>query len=174
MPSEIEAFFDVLSDGKRNLDERTGAAASLGQQGTNLWRSLSDKRKLELAERLAVLLGNPEEEPGIRTATAQVLQNAADALPPEVHLRMFDILATTIGDGASRKLFPLVQEACRLVSGLNISACTDESLMQRLNDAIFETVLLRGAIEDEAFSDCVDTAFGLTRNHLNKLQGDWS
>lgn len=174
MTAEIEAFFDVLTDGKRGREERTGAAASLARQVASLWRSLPDGRRSELAERLAVLLGNPEEEPGVRTAAAQVLRNAAGELPPEIHPRLFDVLATTIGDGASRKLFPLMQEACRLVSGLNISACTDDALMQRLNDAIFEAVLLRGAIEDEAFSDCVDTAFGLTRNHLNKLRGDWS
>lgn len=174
MTAEIEALFNVLTDAKRSLEERSGAAASLCRQGAGLWRSLSDERRSELVERLAVLLGNPEEEPDIRTAAAQVLQNAAGALPPEIHVRLFDVLATTIRDGAGRKLFPLMQEACRLVSGLNVSGCANEALMQRLNDAIFEAVLLRGAIEDEAFSNCVDTAFGLTRNHLNKLQGDWS
>ncbi|HNW33495.1 MAG TPA: hypothetical protein PKM25_01050 [Candidatus Ozemobacteraceae bacterium] len=174
MAAGSEIFFDLFTDGKRNRDERIGAAVSLFREGANLWRSLSDERRLELAECLAILLGNSEEEPGIRTAAAQVLQNAVDGLPPEVHRRLFDVLATTIGDGAGRKLFPLMQEACRLVSVLNISECTDEALMKRLNDAIFEAVLLRGTIEDEAFSDCADTAFGLTRNHLNKLQGDWS
>ncbi len=174
MTVEVETVFDILTDGKRSRDERTDAAASLFRQGASLWRSFSDERKLALAERLAVLLGNPEEEPDIRTMAAQVLQTVGGALPPAVHLRLFDVLATTIGNGAGRKLFPLMQEACRLVSGLHISVCNDEALMQRLNDAIFEAVLLRGAIEGEAFSDCVDTAFGLTRNHLNKLQGDWS
>ncbi|HOT27672.1 MAG TPA: hypothetical protein PLU72_05755 [Candidatus Ozemobacteraceae bacterium] len=110
MTAENESSFDVLTDGNQGLEERTGAAASLCRQGAGLWRSLSDKRKSELAERLAVLLGNPEEEPDIRTAAAQVLQNAAGELPPEVHLRLFDVLATTIREGAGRKLFPLMQE----------------------------------------------------------------
>lgn len=174
MTAEIEVFFDVLTDGKRGREERTGAATSLFQQDAGFWRSLPDERRSELAERLVVLLGNPEEESVVRTAAAQVLRSAAGELSLEVHLRLFGVLATAIGDGASRKLFPLMQEACRLVSGLNISACTDETLMQRLNDAIFEAVLLRGSIDDEEFSTCVDDAFGLTRNHLNKLQGDWS
>ena len=43
MIAEIEGSFDVLAAANGGRDERTGAAASLCQQGTSLWRSLSDE-----------------------------------------------------------------------------------------------------------------------------------
>ncbi|HOY69075.1 MAG TPA: hypothetical protein PLP29_19525 [Candidatus Ozemobacteraceae bacterium] len=168
----IEAGCGILVDGERSREDRQSAAAALRAVSTFAWAAVPGERRLELAERLTGVLGNPNEDPELRAQTAGALKAAADELPLEWHLKLFDVLANVIRDGATRKLFPLMAESCGLVSKLKVSACDDEPLLQRLNDAIFEAVLLRGATEDESFAEPVDDAFGRTRNRINWLQGD--
>lgn len=170
--NQIETSCGTLADGTLSREDRLSAAASLCAATTLSWTAVPVELRLELAERLAGVLGNPDEDPEIRAQTAGALKAAAGELPLEWHLKLFDVLAGAILDGATRKLFPLMAESCGLVSRLNVSACDDEALLQRLNDAIFEAVLLRGATEDESFADPVDDAFGRTRNRINWLQGD--
>ncbi len=171
--AEIEVNGRCLADRTQTEKKRLQAAQSLADRSRDDWLRLSEGLRADLAEGILKVIGNSEETAEMRASAAKALRVPIYDLSMETNEELFAVLSKAIQEGVDKKMTLLLAEACQLVSASRVMKCENEALLQGLNDAIFNAVILGKSTDDTIFTKYADDAFGRSRNRINQLQGDW-
>ena len=171
--AEIEVNGRCLADRTLTEKKRLQAAQSLADKSRDDWLGLPEGLRADLAEGILMVIGNSEETAEMRAMAAQALRVPIYDLSMETNQALFAVLSKAIQEGVDKKLVRLLAETCQLVSASRVMKCENETLLQGLNDAIFNAVILGKSTDDTIFTRYADDAFGRSRNRINQLQGDW-